>query len=242
MKVLLTRPKSDSDELAKKLERMGFKTYKNPLIKIKKIKISKNLYPNSYDLIIFTSKNGIKFFQNEIFKSKKTLTIGQGTFKEAKKKGYKNILCADGSIKELKELFAQNFRNTKSSVLHPTSIEIRQDLKNFIERNGCNYINLPVYETEKHNFSPDLFKSFILSGSGLITLLSQKTAESFVDNISQMNLNNYCSDKTLVVFSEAIKLKLEKLSFKKIIILGKPNEENLLYTIRKLLTKNEDIL
>ena len=62
VKILLTRPEKDSLNFSEYLDKNIFEYYLAPLIKIIKCKyeFDKNL---NYDIVLFTSKNGLRNFQ-----------------------------------------------------------------------------------------------------------------------------------------------------------------------------------
>lgn len=234
MKLLLTRPILDSERLAKKLRNSNFQIILTPLLEIKLSEIHNSIYKKQYDLIILTSKNSVRTIEPEKLLYKKVFTIGKGTFDAAVSKGFKNIENSDGSSKELKKLFLDTFNKKKIRILHPTSNNSNDELDNFFKRQGSNYMKREVYHVKKINIFPHLFKSFLHSNKGIISIFSPKTAEVFYDEVLRMGLQNNCHDKILVILSKSVKEKLNELTFKKIIIIEKPNEVCFINNIEKI--------
>lgn len=232
--ILLTRPIIDSIILEKKLSQMNLKSIICPMLEVKRISYSNSILKKKIDLIIFTSKNGIRNFDKDNFLDHTVFTIGRGTFLFAKSLGYKNVLNANGDSTDLVKLFIKKFSERKLNILHPTSKEKNNTLDCFFLEQGSNYINLRVYETLKNNVSSDKLRLFFSINYGIITLFSLKTAESFLKAITEMSLEQNCHDKVLIVMSKVIKEKMHHISFKKIIVIKKPNQENLLSVIAAL--------
>ena len=96
------------------------------------------------------------------------------------------------------------------------------------------YISYPVYKAINKNVFPKKFKNFFSCNNGTIVLFSIKTTETFLNELNKMQLKNKCKDKTLIVLSENIRKKLDKNDFKKVFVLKKPNQENLISLITDL--------
>ena len=234
MRLLLTRPILDSKRLALKLRSLDFQITLAPLLEIKKLKVHNNVYDKCYDLIIFTSKNSVRAIKSEKLLYKKVFTIGNGTFKTAILKGFKNIENSDGSSKDLKKLFSNTFQKKKIQILHPTSNYSNDELSIFLNHQGSNYIKKEVYHVIKKNIYPHLFESFLKGDNGIISIFSSKTAEFFYDEILKMGYKDNCSNKILVVLSKSAVDKLSGLTFKKIVIIEKPNELCFINSVNKV--------
>ena len=234
MRLLLTRPILDSERLALKLRSLDFQITLAPLIEIKQLKVQNDIYEKCYDLIIFTSKNAVRSIKSEEISYNKVFTIGNGTFNAAISKGFKNIENSDGSSKDLEKLFSNTFNKKKVQILHPTSNHSNDYLSIFFKRQGSNYIKKEVYHVIKKNIYPHLFKNFLKGGEGIISIFSAKTAEFFYDEILKMNFKNNCCNKILVVISKTVAEKLSGLTFKKIVIIEKPNELCFIDSINKV--------
>ena len=234
MRLLLTRPILDSKRLALKLRSLDFQITLAPLIEIKQLKVQNNVYEKCYDLIIFTSKNAVRSVKPEELSYNMVFTIGNGTFDAAISKGFKNIENSNGSSKDLKKLFSNIFNKKKVQILHPTSNHSNDYLSIFFKRQGSNYIKREVYHVIKKNIYPYLFKSFLEGGEGIISIFSAKTAEFFYDEILKMNFKSNCCNKILVVISKSVAEKLRGLTFKKIVIIEKPNELCFIDSINKV--------
>lgn len=231
--ILLTRPIEDSLKLSESIKKLGFDVIISPLLTVKKID-QIDIIKKKIDIIFFTSKNGIRNFNNELFLNSAVLTVGKGTYHEAKSNGYKNIYNANGSTNELLILYEKKYKNEKFNILHPTSTDKNKILENYFSYRESEYLYYPVYKTIKKNSFPKNFKKFFQYNYGIIILFSIKTAECFLSEINKMGLKFKCKDKTLVVLSEKIKKKIRTNEFKKVLVLKKPNQENLLSLIANL--------
>ena len=224
MKLLLTRPLDDSQRLETKLKDFNFSTYLAPLIEIKFLEIKRKYYLTHYDLVIFTSKNSLKSINPKIISYKDVITIGPGTYEKSIKLGYKNVIRSNGGSLDLIRSLSKKFKNKKLKVLHPTSNFANNVLENFFKEQGSNYKKIISYKVEKKNVDPKKFNEFIKQESGIVTIFSSKTAESFFELIQKENYKEDCKNKNLILLSDSIRKNLGDLIFKKIIIAEQPNE------------------
>ncbi|MFV0378610.1 MAG: uroporphyrinogen-III synthase [Mangrovibacterium sp.] len=96
--IICTYPKPEPDDFAPSLEQAGATVYFMPAIEIGPLpyRLEKNLA--SYDWLIFTSKNGIRFF-NEDLKSQlkgKIAVLGEATATELRRKGIEPDFTGSG--------------------------------------------------------------------------------------------------------------------------------------------------
>ena len=234
MKVLLTRPFEDSKIIAMKLKKKKIISQISPLIEIKSVCYSKKIYLKKFDLLIFTSKNGLRFFEGKKFLNNLVFAVGDGTYNEAKKLGYKKIENSDGNILDLINLITKKFQRKKIDVLHPTTNFTRKELRSYFIKNNCNYFSLPVYCSEKIKKNKTIIKKFLIENSGIVTLFSPKTASCFLEIISELSLEKYCANQVLITLSSSINKEVENLNFKKVLFTNKPNQESLLKIINNL--------
>lgn len=233
-KILLTRPLEDSLEISKKISKR-FDVYLTPLLEIKSIN-NRIDYIDEIDIIIFTSKNGLRHFNGKSCIGKQLIfTIGDGTKELANKEGIDNVINVDGDLKRL-QLKIKPYLKKKMKILHPTSQKINLELESFFSENSCSYIAFSCYESIKINKNKLKFKKFMKnSDDGIITLFSSKTADSFKNELISMECKEYCRYKNLIVLSKQIFNKVSELSFKQVEVTDKPNLESAIKRIEQFL-------
>ena len=99
--LLLTRPKEDSKKLSRKLDSKKFNFFISPMLEINQVNYKCNP-SKDYDFILFTSKNGLKYFKG-LKKNSKIIVIGDGTYLKAKEMGIKKVINIDGNLDDLKK-------------------------------------------------------------------------------------------------------------------------------------------
>ena len=81
---LLTRPLQDSIEMSRNIS-SEFEFFIAPLLEVKKVNYDLSFSEN-FDIILFTSKNGLRFFKKDLIQDRHLVfTIGCGTQKLANK-------------------------------------------------------------------------------------------------------------------------------------------------------------
>ncbi len=232
VKILLTRPEEDSLNFSRYLNKDFFKCFLAPLIKIIKCKyvFDKNA---EYDFILFTSRNGVRNFQ-KIKHRKNIFVIGDGTFNQAKRVGYRNLINIKGNTNDLKIKMRACLKQS-NTILHPTSILQNKDLENFFRGEGCHYKQLKCYESIMINEKAEVFENFFKScKDGLITLFSRRTAISFKKELSKLSLTQGYGGKKILTLSNSIAKEIEELKFDKVYVCSQPNEEGMFELIRKV--------
>ena len=230
-KILLTRPVEDSLNTKKKLEKIGFKTVIIPFIKICKFN-HVEIPLKKYDLIIFTSRNAAKIFDNRLDAEGTIFSIGEGTTGVLKEKNFTNIKNSNGNSKDIIVLFKKIFNNRKINILHPCAKNISMELENYFYKQGSNYNKLPIYEVKKQCSSNKEFRNYLESSHNLITIYSSRTALSFVETIKRLNLEKFCKNKIIFALSTRISDHLTDLNFKKICVPDLPSERSMIQVIR----------
>lgn len=113
--VLITREKGQFEEVKSIFEKEGFNPIPFPTIKFEKLPLD-NFDEKNYDYLIFTSKNAVKFFLEdiEVDKSKPVIAVGSKTANYLKKEGFKNIEIPDAFSGEgLKDYIDKNLDRFK---------------------------------------------------------------------------------------------------------------------------------
>ena len=230
--ILLTRPLQDSIEMSRNIG-SKFEFFIAPLLEIKKVNYDLSFSEN-FDIILFTSKNGLRFFKKDFIRDSHLIfTIGNGTQKFADKIGIENVINIDGDTEKLKKKIIPYLQDNMK-ILHPTSIIVNENLKKFFKNKKCDYFQLGCYTSIKTSKNKLIFKKFMKNYSnGIIVIFSGRTAESFKCEIKKLALEAYCENKYIFLLSKKIQKELSGLKFREIFISKKPNERSLIQEIKK---------
>ena len=232
MHVLLTRNIEDSIDLIQKLKFNSIKVSNLPLLEVKKENYNLiNL--NSFNALIFTSSNSIKFLDlKKINKNILCFCVGSSTEKTARSNGFQNIIAADGNVKNLKELVQRNLSIKDNKLLYVSGEIVSYPLDKELISEGYNVKRLINYSV-KHNENLDL--SFLQSLKNdmpdLVYVYSENSAKSFLNLIKKYELVDYWMNTNLMCIGEKTSSVLNIIKWKKIFLFNPGEEEFLLYKI-----------
>ena len=232
MHVLLTRNIDDSIDLIRKLKSNNIKVSNLPLLKVKK-KNYNQINLNSFNTVIFTSSNAIKFLDlKNVSKNILCFCVGSSTEKTAKSNGFQNIIAADGNVKNLKELVQQNLSIKENKILYVSGEIVSYPLDKELISEGY-YVNRLINYSVKHNENLDL--SFVQSLKkdmpDLVYVYSENSAKSFLNLIKKYELVDYWMNTNLMCIGEKTSSILNEIKWKKIFLFNPGEEEFLLYKI-----------
>jgi len=192
-RILITRPKEQSEAWVEELQNLGAEVHIYPLIKIVSIVDSAEIKQalqqlETFDWLVFTSTNGVssffeaclKHFLSNAYMGKlpKIATVGPATTDELAKYDLKplitpqrftgNDLAAEfGDVKGLKILF-------------PTTTIFREDLSGILKRRGADLHKIPFYDTQ---FTPieeaGKLTEIMNNGVDIVTFASPSAVRSF---------------------------------------------------------------
>jgi len=231
--IVITRPKEDSLHLIENLIKLGNMVTHLPVIKVEKLKVKK-IDLLSYQAVIFTSSNAIRFIDIEKFNSKiKCFCVGKATELTAKKFGFINTYSSEGTVDSLIELIIRTLDNKSEKLLYLSSEFISKDLDNDLINEGfsvdriSNYTSLPVEEIDKKTLN------FLKKNPpDVIFIYSSKSAKNLFNLINKYSLLNVVTQSNLMCISEKVLSVLKKIKWKKVFVFNPGEEEFLLNKIR----------
>ena len=237
MQILLTRSADDSIQTAKALKRRGIESKIIPFLKIKRINHKKTEL-SSKDILIFTSKNGARFFSHEKNKKIRVFSVGPGTKKILQNLGFENIINIEGNINLLKNKIS-NYLEENARIFHPTFKDDNNDLKEYFRNLKCQYHAIKCYSSEMETVCFQKIKEFLdKPDNKIITFFSSFTARSFISQMKKYDLASRCKKKKFIVISDNVKNELNKASYNSVLTASEPNEEKMIQLIEKQFNKD----
>ncbi len=200
-RILVTRTREQASKLSKALFENGADVIEIPTIEIKPLITSevletiKNL--SSYDWIIFTSENGIKYFfealyslrlDGRIFGKVKFAVIGPATEKALRDKGFFADLQPERNYTQ--EGLAEAFKEinlTGQKILLIRAKKAREHLPEVLKERGAEVRILPIYETQSPKDSLEKLRDEV-DKLDVITFTSSSTVENFFSLLKEGSL------------------------------------------------------
>ncbi len=195
--VVITRSENESNTFADALNKLDLKTFSLPTTRQ-----IKNLSTNelekyfsllsSYDWLIFTSRNGVRFFVEVLndlsidlkqFPQLKIATVGEKTAEKAKLSGLKVDFIPP---KFTSNNLAQQMPSVKGKkLLMPRSAIGTPDLKMHLEGKGATVTDMPIYTTvTQKNDMAEFWKLCTNKQLLCLTFTSPSTITGFVENVT----------------------------------------------------------
>jgi uroporphyrinogen-III synthase len=203
-RIAVTRAREQASELSAKLTGLGAEVIELPLIRISK-EISKEsladvmLELGSYDWIVFTSANGVRFFFDEfrrLFDDIRSLgllrfaAVGEGTAREIGRYHLK-IECQpdEATAEALADAMVATGSLDNAKVLVITGNQNRDTLVTKLEAAFAIVDCLQVYKTEQNVLAGDpAAADFQAKGADAILFASSSAAQSFADQAATLQL------------------------------------------------------
>ena len=222
MKILVTRPIEQANELADKIIELGHEPIISPLLKITQLNNLNLDILKDFDAIIITSRNALHSILNAN-KNIKLILLGKHTTKYAQYLGFKNAHFAGHDVAELKQSL-----NKIDKLLYLSGSEITDHLEDFpnITRQ-ITYTSEAVEELPKNFF--EFFKSKELR---ICILFSLRTAENLIYLVNKHNLD--CSNIIILTLSKNIAELFKNKKFHACYAAKKPELEYLISLIEKI--------
>lgn len=199
-KIMITRARQQASALVKKLYALGAQCLEYPTIKIIPPETTRELSSaiddlSSYEWLIFTSVNGVKYFFDLLFEKGldvrslghvKTAVIGPATRDELKKYGINTDIFpesyrAESVVEAFEKIDVKN-----SKVLIPRAKEARPVLPDELRKMGADVHEIAAYRTiPVSDDKKSIYKDFMDDNIDLVTFTSSSTVTNFKSLFSE---------------------------------------------------------
>ncbi len=203
-RIAITRTRDQNSELRDKLEVLGAEVLELPLITITKdvdkhglVEILAEL--GTYDWIVFTSANGVRYFFEEFFKAYEEIRnlgllrfacVGKATAREIESHHLKVECMPDTATgASLADALAATGSLDSAKVIVVTGNLNRDTLVKKLEASGAIVDRLLLYKTEKTDLSNDpVADDFRVKGADAVLFASSSAVQSFHEQTSSLQL------------------------------------------------------
>lgn len=227
--VIITRPDHISIDHQKQIEALGLLTYFYPSIAIAKSILSKNAKTvlsdlKSFDWIVFTSRNGVRFFTEALdslgiplteLQTKKIAVIGTKTAEVAKKYGLHvefmpNRFTTEELAKQMQDITGKKVLLARANLATPK-------LTKALEEKGATVVDIPIYNTTFIENNTEEFDNLLqLKQIFCITFTSPSTVKGFMNNIKGSRMKKAVLDIPALSIGSVTTKALTKYGFETI--------------------------
>ncbi len=247
MRLLVTRPKEDSEGLVQALDQMGVASRVEPLLNIE-VDAKAKVTLDGVQALLITSANGVRAFA-EVEKNRQigVLAVGDSSARAAREAGFKAVESASGDVEALADLVKQRLKPEDGALLHVAGSRVAGDLGGLLEGAGYTYKRAVLYHASKAESLTQETKKAIRNGElDGVVFFSPRTAESFVSLARKARLQKSCREMTVYCLSRAVAEKASALNWKTVETAEKPEQDALLDRVRKAfedrrMVKGEDM-
>ncbi|MAU41212.1 MAG: uroporphyrinogen-III synthase [Kordiimonas sp.] len=228
MRFLLTRPREDSEKLARNLTRLGHSSLIDPLITIEPCgpgKINLSLY----EAVLLTSANGARALARTTDKRDIPLfAVGEATANAARAAGFTTIQTAGGDVHTLTQLVSHSLSPQSGPLLHVAGKTIAGDLQGQLKKWHFQVDRIVLYTARPaDSFSTATIDELHKGSLNSIVFYSPRTARIFKKLITQYDLGHRLATISALCLSHAVVEQLKPLTFKDVITADNPTTQAL---------------
>lgn len=235
MRLLVTRPQPDTDAQAEKLKALGHEAIAAPLLEVEFLEFS----PPPLDAaqaLIATSRNGLRALasspQLQAALKLPLYAVGTATADLASELGFNEIHQGPGTAEGLLPLIASACEPGAGALLHLAGERQAFDLKTALEDKKFKVEQPVVYRVHIADSFAESAREALGKGTldGVI-LMSPATAQTYVALVDAAGLRHRAGKLSYFCLSHAVAEPLKAYDDARILIAGRPREDDLLALI-----------
>ncbi len=229
MRVLVTRPRSDAEETAARLSRLGHESLIAPLLEIR-YRDGDAISLEGIQSVLVTSANGVRaLVRRTAERHVPIFAVGRQSAEEARAAGFLQVHSAEGGSAALATAVAGWAEPGRGPLLHVSGNDIAGDLQGTLETTGLDVKRSVLYDAVTAESLPGDAEEALRKGAlDAVLLFSARSSASFVAGIAKAGLQQACNRLLAVAISPASAVPLASLSFRALRIAAAPNQDAML--------------
>lgn len=232
MRVLLTRPRADSEPLAAALRDRGIDSLIAPLLEIVYID-GPALDLGGVQALLATSANGVRAFaRRSAERDLPVYAVGDATAREATESGFTTVRSAAGDVETLAERAIGETNPEDGAMLHPAGTRVAGDLAGRLEAAGFIYRREVLYHAEAAAGLDAATRNALRQGDlDGVMLFSPRTARTFVQLMRDADLEASAGGLTAWCLSAAVAAAATRLPWQDVVTAPRPDQDALLAAV-----------
>ena len=229
MRVLITRPREDAEEIAALLRAAGHVPILAPLLRVN-FHHGAPLALDDVQAILATSANGVRALaRRSTRRDLPIFAVGPQTAAAAQGAGFSQIFNADGDALALAEAATRWAVPGKGALLHVSGESGEGTLADRLAQAGFVVRKAVLYDVvASDHLPPEAAAALAQGGMDAALFFSPRSARVFRDCVSRENLAATCDSLLAVCISAATAQALEPLGFRALRVAAAPNQAALL--------------
>src|SRR4026209_2314916 len=229
MRVVVTRPQTDSERTAVALEALGHEVLVAPLMRIEPVAVD---LAGTWSAIVITSANALQAVPATAdgVKTLPVFAVGDRSAEAARQAGFAEVSSANGDIKDLVRLVAARAVGAKAPLLYLAGEDRSGDLVPQLAAHGIDAEMKVVYRIPAEVFPP-VRAAALESGDVVpVLLFSRRSAELFVEGARSSGVAGPAEDVRHLCLSAQVAEPLAGAS--RIAVAVRPEEVALIALLR----------
>jgi len=225
---LVTRPREDSDGVARELSARGFAVAIEPLLDI--VSVDAAVETAGVQGILATSANGIRALARACTeRSLPVWAVGDASARVARELGYARVESAGGDVETLAALVTQRCTPQAGAFLHAAGTVTAGDLSGRLGEAGFAVRRIVLYEAKTATeISPSLAERLRSDGVDVALFFSPRTAATFATLVRAAGLDGSTARIEAFALSPAVAGELASLPWARIHVAAAPTQAALL--------------
>ncbi len=181
MKILLTRPREQSEAIASEFRSEGIGVWIEPMLTIVP-KLEASIDPSDYKALLVTSVNGAETLAKVTENRESVLyAVGEVTKASLIRNGFRNVCSANGNVEDLLETVAQRENPGSGKILHVGGDNLAGNLVERLRLRGFSASHFIIYRSVASEYLSNELIS-LLKGNKIdgVVFFSPRTAKVFV--------------------------------------------------------------
>ena len=240
MRILVTRPREESERLARQLEAKGHEVLVEPLFTIAP-EPDASLDLDGVQALLMTSANGVRAFaQRSPRRDLRVFAVGDATAEAARAFGFDTVESAGGDVDDLARLVRERARPEDGALLHSAGSVVAGDLAGALEAAGFQVRRTVLYRAEPVAALSDATVAALRDGRlDVVMFFSPRTARTFVSLIRAAGAENAVSHMAMLGLSPAVADAAGEIPWAVRESAGAPTEAALLAAVDRLADLHE---
>lgn len=227
MRLLLTRPRAQSEALAEILSAQGHQVAIEPMLEIVPKDAAVEL--SGIAALVATSANGPRAFSCRSSRRDLPLfAVGDATAEAARRLGFATVLSASGDVDDLARLIGTQVSPEQGALLHLAGEDVAGDLT--LALPGYDIRRVVLYEARAATeLSPELRVRF--GEIDAVLFFSPRSAAGFVTLLIAAGLTERAKSMIAFCLSQAVAQAAQRVTWQRVVVAARPDQASLLALI-----------
>ncbi len=233
MRVLITRPREESEAVAKLLAARGIEWLIDALLDIRPSAAALPL--TGVQALAFTSANGVRAFAaREPLRALPVFAVGEHTAEAARAAGFARVESAQGAAPELARLLCERLDPSAGAVLHCAGAVVRGELAPRLAEAGLELRRAVLYEAVPAAALAAATRAALAAGAlDAVLFFSPRSAQTFVSLARAAGLAGACARLAALALSPAVAEEARALAWRELLTAARPAQAALLALLTK---------